>query len=533
LPLEVPANPRSPRQATERITQPDPARRDTPNDGGLPRTAPSADAGPGTLHNGAPSGGKSRSKLLLAGIVAFLALAAVAAWFALSGGSMRAPETAQPAPAPPAPPAKAEAPPPPPAAAERILALHGSNTIGAALAPSLVEGFLRQEGYSDIKRVAGRNAGELTLEARSPQGAQQAVEIQAHGSGTAFKALQEGRADIGMSSRRIKPEEVSTLASLGDMTGPANEHVIALDGIAIVVHPNKLVAMLTRKQVADIFAGRITDWSQVKGTAGPIHLYARDDKSGTFDTFQNLVLGSEKLSPGAKRFEDSAELSDAVANDPSGIGFIGLPYIRNARALAISDPGATPLIPGRFTVATEDYVLSRRLYLYTSENPRNPLLRRFIAFAQSKAGQEVVGNGGFVPQTVRPEALTADAGAPAEYRKLTQGAQRLSLNFRFRTGSADLDNKARLDLDRVVEFLSDMKVHGQSIMLFGFADNQGGRDLNLKLSRERAQAVAAQFQQRGIKPGLFPGFGHDLPVASNDTEEGRAKNRRVEIWVKQ
>jgi phosphate transport system substrate-binding protein len=489
------------------------------------------ECGRGLLGN-APSGGASRSGLFIAGILAFLVLAAVAAWFALSGGSKPAPDTAQPAPAPVAPPRKAEAPPPPPAAAERVLALHGSNTIGAGMAPSLVEAFLRQEGYSDVKRVPGRNAEELTIEARSPQGVQQAVEIQAYGSGTAFKALQEGRADIGMSSRRIKPEEVSMLASLGDMTGPANEHVIALDGIAIVVHPNNPVRTLTRKQIADIFAGRITDWSQVKGTAGPIHLYARDDKSGTFDTFQNLVLGSEKLAPGAKRFEDSAQLSDAVANDPAGIGFIGLPYIRNARALAVSDLGATPLLPSRFTVATEDYALSRRLYLYTPENPRNPLVRRFVAFAQSKGGQEAVGSSGFVPQTVRPEALTVDAGAPAEYRKLTQGAQRLSLNFRFRTGSADLDNKARLDLDRVVDFLSDMNVQGQSIMLFGFADSQGGRDLNLKLSRERAQSVASQFQQRGVKPGVVTGFGYDLPVASNDSEEGRAKNRRVEIWVK-
>lgn len=482
-----------------------------------------------------PSGGKSRSGLILAGIVAFLLLAAVAAWFALSGGSKPAPETAQPVPAPAAPARKAEAPPPPPppaARSERILALHGSNTIGAALAPSLIEAFLRQEGYSEIKRVPGRNPEELSVEGRSPQGAQHAVEIQAYGSGTAFKALQEGRADIGMSSRRIKPEEVGALGSLGDMTGPANEHVIALDGIAIVVHPNNPVRTMTRKQVADVFAGRITDWSQVKGTAGPFQLYARDDKSGTFDTFQTLVLGSDKLSSAAKRFEDSTQLSDAVANDPAGIGFIGLPYVRNARALAIADLGATPLIPSRFTVATEDYVLSRRLYLYTAENPRNPLVRRFIAFAQSKAGQEVVGSGGFVPQTVRPEALTVDAGAPPEYRKLTQGAQRLSLNFRFRTGSADLDNKALLDLDRVVEFLSDMNVQGQSILLFGFADSQGGRDLNLKLSRERAQAVAAQFQQRGVKPGMVTGFGYDLPVASNDTDEGRARNRRVEIWVK-
>ena len=91
--------------------------------------------------------------------------------------------------------------------------------------------------------------------------------------------------------------------------------------------------------------------------------------------------------------------------------FIGLPYIRDARAVALSEGEALPLLPNRLTVATEDYVLSRRLYLYTSANPRNEWVRKFLDFAVSKAGQDIVAANGFVSQNVE----TASGAAPATF----------------------------------------------------------------------------------------------------------------------
>src|SRR5262249_53890776 len=153
------------------------------------------------------------------------------------------------------------------------------------------------------------------------------VEIHSHGSSTAFADLQNSRADVGLSSRRIEAEEIQKLTSFGDMTSPATEHILGLDGIAVIVNRENPVDSLTKEQVAKIFSGEITDWAQVKGPGRPIKIFARDDKSGTFDSFKALVLGSAKLASGATRFEDSAALSDAVAREPAGIGFIGLPYI--------------------------------------------------------------------------------------------------------------------------------------------------------------------------------------------------------------
>jgi phosphate transport system substrate-binding protein len=325
------------------------------------------------------------------------------------------------------------------------------------------------------------------------------------------------------------------------MTSVASEHVVGLDGLAVIVHKSNPVMSLSKDELSRIFSGATTDWSQLggaaKGKTGPIALYARDEKSGTFDSFKQMVLDPRPLANSARRYEDSGELSDAVANDPSAIGFIGLPYVRNAKPLSLGEKGATTLLPNRFTVATEDYVLSRRLYLYSASAPTNPNVMKFIEFAKSGNGQAIVAQQGFIEQTIRAQDKASESGTriadqPQEYQRATANATRLSLNFRFRSGSKELDNKAIPDLDRVASFLADMRIPTSSVMLFGFADARGRADENLRLSRERAQTVATEFISRGITPPLVTGFGAALPVASNDSPEGQEKNRRVEIWVK-
>lgn len=414
-----------------------------------------------------------------------------------------------------------------------ILRLAGSNTIGASMAPSLAEAFLKTQGATNVKIMLGANPEEKIVQGLLPSDSSPSqIEISAHGSATAFSSLADGTCDIGMASRRIKPDETTKLSSIGDMYSAASEHVLGLDGIAVIVNAANSVSALRKDQIMQVFSGEFSDWSQVGSSHGSIKIYARDDKSGTFDTFKTLVLAGKALAPGAQRFEDSNALSEAVASDPNGIGFIGLPYVHSAKALAVSEKGARALQATRLTVATEDYPLSRRLYLYTPANPSNRFTRKFIEFALSKQGQDVVGDAGFVAQNVVPQTQVVAQEAPLGYKQLTDGAERLSLNFRFRTGKSDLDNKAIVDVDRVVSFIADLRYSGDKILLFGFADSTGTPQGNLALSLNRARTVEDQFVTRGLKPGVVRGFGSELPVASNDTDEGREKNRRVEIWVK-
>jgi phosphate transport system substrate-binding protein len=414
-----------------------------------------------------------------------------------------------------------------------ILRLAGSNTIGDTLGPSLAEAFLKDQGATNVRILAGANPLEKIVEGVLPGDSKaSSITIAAHGSATAFTALAENSCDIGMASRKVKPDEAAKLTSLGIMSSVANEHVLGLDGIAVIVNAANSADQLDKDKIMRIFTGEITDWSQVGAYKGAIKIYARNDNSGTYDTFKSLVLGGKPLAAGAQRIEDSKALSDAVAADPYGIGFVGLPYIQNSKPIAVSDKGTLALLPTRLTVSTEDYLLSRRLYLYTPAKPSNQYTRQFIEFAISRKGQDVVGNAGFVAQNVTQVAQTVPADAPSEYKSLTQDANRLSLDFRFASGQMDLDNKAKIDLDRVVSLLADLNIPEDKIMLFGFSDSSGGYASNQELSLSRAKVIERQLTLRGMKPAIVRGFGPNLPVASNDSDEGQARNRRVEVWVK-
>jgi phosphate transport system substrate-binding protein len=412
-----------------------------------------------------------------------------------------------------------------------ILRLSGSNTIGESLVPSLAEAFLKSQGAVDVHTVAGEKAQEKVVLGTLPgDKIPSAIRIAAHGSATAFTALAEGSCDIGMASRRIKPDEASKLASLGDMLAPASEHIVGLDGIAVIINPANPVNELSKDEIMRIFTGETTNWPK-GSSARPISIYARDDKSGTYDTFKSLVLAGKPLAPAARRFESSEELSDAVAQDPNGIGFIGLPFVRSAKAVAVSEKGTRSLLPTTLTVATEDYSLSRRLFLYTSATPSNKFARVFVEFALSRQGQDVVASNGFVAQNIATVAQAVSDDAPVEYKKLTEHAERLSLDFRFQAGQSEQDNKAQVDMDRVVSLISEKGTAGEKILLLGFADGIGSPKANQALSLSRARIIQSELVRRGLKPAVVQGFGSELPVASNETADGREKNRRVEIWV--
>lgn len=439
-------------------------------------------------------------------------------------------------------------PPQPGVGTEKLLLrLSGSNTIGSALAPRLAEAWLTSMGatgvVSEQRDQNGHKIAESVIHGQL-HGEAVTVEIRAHGSGDAFKHLADGSADIGMASRSVKPDEAQSLIALGDMSSRENEHVIALDGIAVIVAPGNGLSSLSRQTIGQIFAGELREWSQVSGRSGPIQLYARDDNSGTFDTFKSLVLHSGQLAAGARRFEDSAELEAAVAADPNGIGFVGLPYVKSARALPVSDGDALALAPTVFTVKKEDYALSRRLFLYTAANPSNDYVRQFTRFAQSEAGQQVVKSVGFVDQNLalsgddRSQEQAARAcilgsqwpKAKDAYCKLIAGKSDLGTNFRFRTGSAELDNRAAQDIQRLLKLMGENAE--RSLVLVGFADSQGQYGHNIGLSEERANAVRRALQTLGISGVETYGFGQELPVADNNTPDGRERNRRVEVWVK-
>ena len=164
------------------------------------------------------------------------------------------------------------------------LRILGSNTIGAQLGPALVKGLLAQQGAQAVQEQPGPNPNEMRLIARLPSGQDVSIDIAAHGSSTGFVALKDGLADVAASSRPIKNNEATDLAALGDLRSHEAEQVIAIDGVAVILHPGNPLRELSTAQLAKIFSGEIRDWEQLGGPSGPIHLYARDQQSGTYDT---------------------------------------------------------------------------------------------------------------------------------------------------------------------------------------------------------------------------------------------------------
>lgn len=413
------------------------------------------------------------------------------------------------------------------------LRIQGSNTIGANLSPALVRAMLAEQGLHDIHSVPVIPPNEHSIVGTTAQGQQIRVDVAAHGSGTGFTALAAGRADLVASSRPIKDRELVDLEPLGDLKSPGAEQVIAIDGLAIILHPHNPLNQLNTEQLAQIFSGQFSRWEQLGGIGGAIHLYARDDQSGTWETFKELVLNrnGQPLSSTAQRFESSEELSDAVSHDPQAIGFIGLPYIREAKAVAIVDGASQPMLPLSSLIASEDYPLSRRLFFYLPPAANNPWAKALVNFTQSPQGQAIVGQNGFVAQRVQAHSVLPGAHMPQDYQALTREAQRLSVNFRFEEGSASLDNKARQDLLRVVDYLSAHGKLDKQVTLVGFGDAKDDPQRAQLLSRLRAMAVRRELVKSGVVPREIRGYGAQMPVAANTEDEGRLKNRRVEVWV--
>lgn len=437
----------------------------------------------------------------------------------------------------------------------RRISVQGSNTIGATLMPTLVRKFGATLPGGDVQVEFGNVAEEQALHVSSNGAEALTVQLASHGSGTAFKGLLAGTTDIGMASRAIKPDEVASLRQKYDrnMLAPDSEHVIGLDGLAVIVNSANPLRNngFTTEMLARIFSGEVKDWAELGGPHAPISLHARDGKSGTYDTFNDLVLKPHKkaISLRAARYESSEQIADAVEQDRNAIGFIGLAYVRNNHALAIATSCGFVNGPTRFAIQTEIYPLARRLFLYTLGSSAGAPVRELVDFIGSEAGQKVVRETGFVDQSVEIEGpgskkqwleqteANGIAGISprlaARFAKLAQRTQRTSVAFRFAPSSVELEGKSRKDIARVANFLRSPERRGAEVFIVGFSDISGRVQVNLNLARERANVVAATLAGEGVKipaSHIIP-FGPAGPVACNNEERGRTLNRRVEIWI--
>lgn len=435
------------------------------------------------------------------------------------------------------------------------IGVHGSNTVGAALMPEFIRGYAKSRNLLLVETVL-EDGEVMRIEARSGASRVFNINLERRGSSTSFRGMLAGAAEIGMSSRPIKDKEVAALKEAfgAEMRAPESEHIVALDGLTVIVHPQNPMLSATIETVARIFSGEISDWSALGGASAPIALHAPDDDSGTFDTFKTLVLDAHdrKIAPSAKRYAQKDLIREAVSKDRYAIGVLSLSQAGDGRAIAIALDCGLVISPSVFSVKSEEYPLSRRLFLYTLGVPKTPLARSLIEYAKSDDAQGAVVKVGYVDQSIELEAFAGysnhimsaiDLAESAQEREalkaliaMTRGASRLSTTLRFQEGGDLLEVKSINDAGRIARWLERPENRDARIIVLGFADNRGGFEANQPLSTARAEAVRRAILVQ-VTPGFdisrirTAGFSSVAPVACNTTERGRAANRRVEIWA--
>ncbi|WP_170833142.1 phosphate ABC transporter substrate-binding protein [Microbulbifer marinus] len=414
------------------------------------------------------------------------------------------------------------------AESKTLFRLTGSNTVGAELAPRLVKGYLHSLKATDIKQ---RSDDEHHWISARLDGHAVEVPIVALGSSTGFKALHSDSADIGMASRQIKQKELEMLARFGNLTGAEAEHVIGLDALVIAVHPRNPIGQLTIAQLRQIYSGEILNWAELGGPDLPIRPLHRDIESGTRATFDREVFGGSQPAAGnVYEVSGNAETHQLVLRQPGAIGYLPFADATDVKKVAIKAGDLAAVIPDRGIIATEDFPLTRRLYLYKNPSQYKPHVDSFLQFVESPTGQELVAETGFINLTPVALKMTPYPNAPETYRALMEKAERLSISFRFADGSSELDSRALKDLHRLEQYM-DNADRELSLTLVGFSDQKSNSNITDIISRFRALKVqGALLRDHQLGDSRILALGAFAPLTA-DREQAPIKNSRVEVWI--
>jgi len=218
------------------------------------------------------------------------------------------------------------------------------------------------------------------------------ITVNKNGSGNGATALIEGRCDLAAMSRFMSPEEFAK--AVANKVYPV-AWPIAMDGVCVVVHPSNPVKVLTSAQVRDIYMGKIKNWKEVGGSNTPIVVISRDTSSGTYETFETLIMKKQPMAAGVEYVNANPQAQARVKTTAGAIAYVGLGFLEGVTALPIDN-----VMPTRQTVANGTYPLSRPLFLFTNGFPKlGSVPFKFVSFYLSEKGQELIEAKDFVPVT--------------------------------------------------------------------------------------------------------------------------------------
>jgi phosphate transport system substrate-binding protein len=335
---------------------------------------------------------------------------------------------------------------------------------------------------------------------------------------------------------------------LAAATEPAfGARVLALDAMVPVAAPDNPLPAISTRDLADVLAGKVDNWAQIGGPDMPLVLHGLTEDAALQ---QALAARLGRGVAAVVTHADIAALGDAVQRDPFAMAMTVRAGVRGARALALTDSCGFPLLPTALAVKAEDYPLSLPIYLLTPQRRLPLFAREFLTFLETPQAQAVVAAAGYIDRQPERLALTGDglrlinairgAGEETTLADLQSlaaamdGADRLSLTFRFKDGSSELDAHSRNNLDDLARLIDIGAFRNQAVVLAGFSDGAGAAAANQALSRTRAEQVLAGLSLAGVAASDLPqikAFGEAMPMACDETAPGRRLNRRVEVWL--
>jgi phosphate transport system substrate-binding protein len=210
------------------------------------------------------------------------------------------------------------------------------------------------------------------------------ITVAGGGSGVGVKKLGEGLVEIGNTGRALTDKEIE---AHGLVTFP-----FALDAVAIIVHPSNPVAALTAEQMQKLYAGEVANWKEVGGPDGAVHLFTRDEASGTREVFWETLLNKGAIADAANVVASNGAVKTAVARDELAIGYISLGHVdESVKAVAIDSQ-----VPTQENAASGKYRVFRKLYMNTRGKP-DKLVQTFIDYVRGPEGDAIVREAGFIP----------------------------------------------------------------------------------------------------------------------------------------
>ncbi|OGW84938.1 MAG: hypothetical protein A3C35_05525 [Omnitrophica bacterium RIFCSPHIGHO2_02_FULL_46_11] len=250
------------------------------------------------------------------------------------------------------------------------------------------------------------NLGQAWAEAFMEQNPSALIAVTGGGSGTGIAALINGTCDITQSSREMKKQELEMAKQNGH---EVQEFKVAIDALAVIVHPSNSVGQLTIDQLSDIFTAKITNWKEMGGADQPITVLSRERNSGTHVYFLEHVVrkgnekGPEEFAPTVLMMSSSQAIAEEVAGSRGAIGYLGIGYVNDRhKKIAVSKSVEGPFVlPSVETALDKTYPIARPLLLYTVGKPQE-LIQAFLDFVLSNEGQAIVLDMQFVPLQQKP-----------------------------------------------------------------------------------------------------------------------------------